>query len=59
VRVLGQRLAPGVQHHDRTDLGAEVPLVGRDRLQSLNRRLEQHRVNDRFVVIGDRRHRRR
>jgi len=48
-----------VQHHDRTDLSAEVPLVGRDRLQSLSRCLEQHRVDGRLVVIGDRRHRRR
>ena len=52
-------LAPGVQHHDRTDLSTEVSLVGRDRLQSLNCRVEQHGVNNRLVVIGDRRYRHR
>ena len=58
VRMMRQRLAPGVQHHRRADLRAQAPLVGHDDFERLLLRLEQHRIDDGLVVIGDRRRQR-
>jgi hypothetical protein len=53
VRVLLQVLAPGVEHSDEADLGAEMTSVGGDGTQRLGCRLEQGGV-DRFLVLeGD------
>ena len=40
VRMVLQVLAPGVEHGDETDLGAEMAPVGSDRAQRLGRSLE-------------------
>ncbi len=58
-----QRLAPGVEHADKPDLGAEVLWVGGDPAQRLGRRSEQDGVDRLLVLEGDlgrrRRHRAR
>ena len=48
-----QVLAPGVQHGDQADLGAEMLGIGGDDAQRLGRRLEQDAVDDRLVLEGD------
>jgi len=48
-----QRLAPGVQHGDDADLGAEMLGVGGDGAQRLGGGLEQDVVDHRLVVEGD------
>ena len=53
MRMVVQRLPPGVQHRDRADLGAEVARVGGDAAQRLRRRAEQDGVDDRLVVERD------
>ena len=57
VRMVLQVLAPGVEHGDETDLGAEMPWIGGDRAQRLGRGPEQDGV-DRCLVLerdfGDR-----
>ena len=53
MRVVQQVLAPRVQHGDEADLGAQVLGVGSERAQGLRRRLEQHVVQQRLVLIGD------
>ena len=61
VRVVVQRLAPGVQHGERADLGAEVAGIGGDVAQRLGRGAEQDGVDHRLVVerdLGDRRRQR-
>ena len=54
-----ERLAPGMEHHRRADLGAKVFGIGSDRLQRRSGGLEQQRIDDGFVLEGDGRHRRR
>ena len=53
VRMMVQRLSPGVQHGDRADLGAKVARVGGDVVQRLCGSAEQDRIHHRFVVEGD------
>ena len=53
VRVMGQRRAPGVQHADKADPGAEVLGVPGDGDQGLGGGLEQDAVDHRLVVVGD------
>jgi hypothetical protein len=53
VRVLLQVLAPGVEHGDKADLGAEMTPVGGDRAQRLGRRLEQDGVDRGLVLEGN------
>jgi hypothetical protein len=61
VRMVMQVLAPGVEHGDEADLGAEMLWVGADRAERLGRCLEQDGV-DRLLVLerdlGDRRRQR-
>ena len=53
VRMVLQVLAPGVEHGDEADLGAEMARIGGDRAQRLGRRLEQDGVDRRLVLEGD------
>ena len=53
MRVVGERGAPGVQHRDEADAGAEVPGIGRDREHGLGRGFEQQVVDHGLVLIGD------
>ncbi len=50
VRMVMQVLAPGVEHGDDADLGAEMLWVGTDRAERLGRRPEQDGV-DRLLVL--------
>jgi hypothetical protein len=54
VGMVGESLAPTVQHCDEADLSAQMSGIGGDRAQRLGRRLEQDRVERRLVVEGDR-----
>jgi hypothetical protein len=49
VRMMLQDLAPGVKNHGHTELGAEMPGIGRDGGECLSRRAEQDRVDDGLV----------
>ena len=40
MRMVLQVLAPGVEHGDETDFGAEMTRIGGDRAQRFSRRLE-------------------
>ena len=53
MRMMGHRRAPGVQHGDNADPGAEMARIGRDRHHRLRRRSEQQIVDDRLVLPGD------
>jgi hypothetical protein len=53
MRVVMQSLPPGMQHRDRTDLGAEVAGIGGDAAQRLGRGTEQNGVDHRLVAEGD------
>jgi hypothetical protein len=53
MRVMMQRLSPGVQHRDGADLGAEVARVGGNAAQRLRRHAEQDGVDRRLVVERD------
>ena len=53
MRVMQQGLAPGVQHGDNAELGAEMAGVGGDDAQCLGRRPEQNGVDQRLVLEGD------
>ena len=48
-----QGLAPGVEHGDEADLGAEMLGIGGDRAQRLGRRPEQDGVDRLLVLEGD------
>ena len=54
-----QVLAPGVQHGDHADLGAEMLGIGGDGAQRLGRRPEQDGVDHRLVLESDLGERRR
>jgi hypothetical protein len=54
VGVIGEVLAPAVQHRDETDPGAEMSGICGDGAQRLGGRLEQDRVYRRLVLEGDR-----
>jgi hypothetical protein len=53
VRMMLQDLAPGVKNHGHTELGAEMPGIGRDGGECLSRRAEQDRVDDGLVLERD------
>jgi hypothetical protein len=53
VRVLGQRLAPGVQNSREADLGAEMLGIAGNGLERLRGGLEQNAVDDSLVLICD------
>ena len=53
MRVVGQRLAPGVQHGEDADLGAELRGFGGERGQGLGGGAEQDRVDGGLVLEGD------
>src|SRR6266403_1416075 len=53
VRMMLQGLAPGVKNHGHTELGAEMPGIGRDGGECLSRRAEQDRVDDGLVLERD------
>ena len=53
VRVMDERLAPGVQHGEEADLGAEVARVGGDGAQRLGDGSEEQAVDDGLVLRGD------
>jgi len=53
MRMVLQVLAPGMEHGDETDLGAEMALVGSNRAQRLGRGLEQDGVDRCLVLEGD------
>jgi hypothetical protein len=59
MRMVVQVLAPGVEHGDEADLGAEMLRVGRDASQRLGRGSEQDGVDRRLVLGGNLGHRRR
>ena len=50
VRMALQVLAPGVEHSDKADLGAEMARIGGDRAQCFGRGPEQDGV-DRCLVL--------
>ena len=53
VRMVLQVLAPGVEHGDKTDLGAEMAPVGGDRAQRLGRSPKQDGVDPCLVMERD------
>jgi len=55
VRVMHQALAPGMQHGDEADVGAQVLGIGSDRAQGIGAGAEQDVVDDSLVLVGDRR----
>ena len=59
MRVMGERRAPGVQHGDQADLGAQMLGVGGDGAQRLGRGLEQQIIDSGLVLERDRADRRR
>ena len=50
---MDERLAPGVQHGEETDLGAEVARVGGDGAQRVGDGPEEQAVDDGLVLGGD------
>src|SRR5580704_16785086 len=55
VRMVGHCRAPAVEHGGGADASAEMPGIGGDREQRLGCRAEQQVVDDRLVLIGNRR----
>ena len=53
MRVVQERLSPGVEHGKEADLGAEVARIRGDGTQRLGRRAEEDAVDHRFVLQGD------
>jgi hypothetical protein len=47
-----QVLAPGMQHREETDLGAEMAWIGRDLQQGLGNRTEQQTVEQSLILQG-------
>jgi len=54
MRMMPQSLAPGVQHSQETNLGAEVFRVSGDSAQRLCRAGEEQVVNDALILQGQR-----
>ena len=50
---MGQCRAPGVEHGEKTDAGAEVFGIGRDGGHGLGRSLEQDAVDRGLILVGD------
>ena len=59
VRMVGQRLPPGVQDRQAADPRAEPARIGGQRGHRLDGALEQHRIDGGLVLEGDGRDRRR
>ena len=53
MRMMEQVLAPGVQHGEEADLGAQVLGIGGDCAQGLGGGAEEKAVDERLVLIGD------
>ena len=53
MRMMDERLAPGVQDGEETDLGAEVAGDGGDRAERLGDGPEEEAVDDGLVLGGD------
>ena len=53
MRMMKQVLAPGVQHGEEADLGAQVLGIGGDGAQGLGGGAEEQAVDERLVLIGD------
>jgi hypothetical protein len=53
MRVVVQRLTPGVQHGDCTDFGTEVTWIGGDVAQRVSGGAEQDGVDDVLVLERD------
>ena len=53
MRMMKQVLAPGVQHGEEADLGAQVLGIGSDGAQGLGGGAEEQAVDERLVLIGD------
>ena len=53
MRVMDERLAPGVEDGEEADLGAEVAGVGGDGAQRLGNGPEEETVDDGLVLGGD------
>ena len=53
VRMMDERLAPGVQHGEEADLGAEVAGVATDRAERVGDGPEEQTVDDGLVLRGD------
>ena len=53
VRMVLQGLAPGVENHGHSGLGAEMPGIGSNGGQRLGRRTEQDRIDGGLVLEGD------
>jgi hypothetical protein len=53
MRMMMQVLAPGVEHSDEADLGAQMLRIGGDGAQGLGHRPEQDGVDRLLVLEGD------
>src|SRR3954447_15882171 len=53
VRMVLQVLAPGMEHSDEADLGAEMARIGGDRAQCFGRRPEQDGIDRGLVLESD------
>jgi hypothetical protein len=53
MRMMKQVLAPGVQHGEESDLGAQVLGIGGDCAQGLGGGAEEKTVDQRLVLIGN------
>src|SRR5262249_27990713 len=51
--MMGQRLAPRVEHRGETNLSAEMPGIAGNGLERLGRSLEQKAIDDRLVLVRD------
>ena len=51
--MMDERLAPGVEHGEEADLGAEMARVGSDRAERLGDGPEEQTVEDGLVLGGD------
>jgi len=53
VRMMGERLSPGMKNGEESDLAAEVLGIGGDDLERCGNGIEQDGIDDRLVVEGD------
>jgi hypothetical protein len=51
--MMGQRLAPRVEHRGETNLSAEMPGIAGNGLERLGRSLEQKAIDERLVLVRD------
>ena len=54
MRMMDQRLAPGMEHSEEPDLSAKMLRIGGDRAYGLGSRVKEHAVHLHFVLRGDR-----